>query len=179
MKLASNIANAFLNLYIKEIDKEDFLSIIDFYRFVKSNGKIFFDLQYLEKPVQLELINSLISNFKLIVHFKRLMEVLFIQKRVYLLKDVLFLIILDYQKRTKRYYFEMTSAISLTEEQVVFIKNYINKSLGSDIAYRLSVDENLIAGFQAKSSFYVWENSVSKNLKKIESIIFRELNEGK
>lgn len=179
LKIANNYAKAFLNLYLNKLDSNQLLSLKDFFVFVKENESRFIELSFVDLERRLHISKKVVQKANLISDFEKLINLLYEHSRIFLLKDVIRFILLDYQKITSNYYFEISASKKLSTQNLEILKKYLDQSLKSDIIFEFKVDEDLIAGVRAISSYYLWENSVAGNLRKIESIVYQGLNESK
>lgn len=179
LKLAYKYARAFLNLYKDKIDKNQFIFLLHFLDFVKHNGVYFFCLSYLNCEKKNAILDEIIKTFNLIDSYKNLIEILIYKNRTFLLKDILKSIAWEYQEEAKKYYFDFYFSSEISEDKIKILKNYLDKKIGADIIYNVEQDSSLIAGVRAQSDYYLWQNSVAKNLKDIKTVVKQELNESK
>jgi len=165
-------AIAFLNLFIDKIDENQFVNINSCAEFLLSKKDVlsFLTLPYTELEVKNLMISKLLSKFNLISDFKTLTDLLLKQNRISLLPDVLRQIFSLYQIRKNLIYFDISSALPLTGDQALCIKEFLQKNSKNNIIAHYNIDKNLIAGIRAQSYNYLWDHSVAGKIKDLNKL---------
>lgn len=167
--VAQRYARAFLNVHAAQITESDMLNIIaarDYFIQQKDVLSIL-DMYDLDEKQFKQCITIFLAKFALISAFEQLIMLLKQKHRLFLFRDILKFIVWEYQAYTRRLYFELSSAINLSEKEWDTIRSFLNKLSGSDNIYKSSVDASLIAGIKAMSGDFLWENSIKSRLQKL------------
>jgi ATP synthase F1 delta subunit len=163
--LSRKYAVAFLNLFINEITLEDYHALVKLLLFLKNKPELnlMFKLPRVEKAKR-EAIDCMMKEFQLPLPFKKLMDLLLDDQRLFLLLDVLRYIKQLYTEREGIMEFEIRSSHDLNHEQLEIIKYFLSSMTGKHIVYKHSIDRELIAGIRLQSDILLWERSVAQKL---------------
>lgn len=164
--LARKYAQAFLNCFGEEINRDQFKALCDLEFFFRSNKKIlyFLSLSNIDLSIKKSLMHTLFDQFGVAQHCDRLVNTLLSGKRGQLLHAVLKKIIVLYKQQKGIVSFLITSPYSLSSAQIAVIQQFLAHTSGFDIIYEYAVDKSLIAGIRMQSEILLWEYSIGKQL---------------
>ena len=167
MILARRYAQAFLNVYIKQITEEHCLLMKKATRSLQSHvaWQSFFDFSSLSEEQQKHMIIILLQQYDLPDFLLSLGELLCMHGRMSLFAAILDLICIFYFSYNNIESFEITSFPALTEDEVQVLIDFLHKKSGKQIRHTCIIDKQLIAGIRARSSSLLWEYSVAKKLR--------------
>ena len=114
-----------------------------------------------------DLISKFITKFNLNKSFSDLLNLLILNKRIFILSKVLDYIIILYQEDTKNYIFDISSPEDISKNNLNFLVNYLEKKLNIKVDYNLNINKKLIAGIRAESCNNLWDSSIQGKLQKM------------
>jgi len=162
--IARKYANAFLNLYINEISEADFSSIKKLEKFFDGHRKAIFFLSIpnISDKKKEKLLGELFEEFGVDKLLKPLMNLLFKQKRIFLIDEVLKHIGLLYKERKNIMMFNITSSHQLDNQDLEIIKKFLAHRTGKKIISEYKIDKSIVAGIRLQSDTLLWEYSIYK-----------------
>jgi len=171
--IAKKYANAFFNLYFKNVNENIILNIKEASLYLEKNPNIilFFSLPNLSLSDKNEISNLLISKLKLPNEFIRLINLLIKQNRMFLFNEILKYICNIYKEQNNIVLFEVFSAYPLLDFEKSIISKFLENKLNKKIVLEFKVKDDLIAGIQIKSDNFLWEYSVQKQLHNLKQLI--------
>jgi len=167
--IARKYAQAFINLFSDTLNlkiPEDIDKIKKFMSYLYDHRQSLFyaDLKLLDKLKRQEILHELIDKFELKSEFKKLIDLLVLQQRVFLLHDILGFIVKLYLNKTNVMPFTLFSShnISMTQEKklIKFLESKSNKK----VIIKFELDPKLIVGLKAISTELEWEHSIRQKL---------------
>lgn len=166
--ISKRYAQAFLNLFTLErsvLDKlQKTIEFLDQHQSVFSLLKV----PLLEARIKKEALEYyLVKRFDLPDSFKKLIELLVIQKRTYLIDDVLRNIKLLYQDQQGIETFTISTSIPLEGHDLEIIQKFLAVHTHHTIICKTIIDKQLIAGMKMQSANHLWEYSVRQQLANI------------
>jgi F-type H+-transporting ATPase subunit delta len=169
--IALKYAKAFVNLYIETISVESFNNIKKLENFFDTHKKAiyFLSVPNIKKETKLKLLNEIFEKFKLDNLLAPLIKILTLQKRLFLIDEILKNIRLLYKERKNIMTFKVISSHQISKEDLEIIEKFLEVKTGKKIIYYYNLDKSLIAGIKLKSSTLLWEYSIFKqceNLRK-------------
>ncbi len=164
--IAKKYAQAFLGVFIDTLSLEDMRTMQAAQQFLARHKRalFFLTLPIIDRAVKRDSLISLVDKFGLPASIKKLIDLLLVHKRTFLLRDILGAIITEYQRRYGIVSCTITSSHSLSQRNVEMIKGFLAQETGCDIIYEYKVDNRLIAGIRVQSDTFLWEYSIAKQL---------------
>lgn len=165
LALSRKYATAFLNLFIDEITIKDYCALVDLLTYLKNQPELcsVFKLPRVDEAKR-EAIDCMMKEFRLTPSFKKLMQLLLQDQRLFLLPDVLQYVQHLYKERRGIMEFEVRSSHALKNEQLETIKFFLSAMTGNHILCKHTVHKELIAGIRLQSDILLWERSVARRL---------------
>ncbi len=162
--LSHKYAQAFINVFIEQLNYEDIDKIYSWLNFFKTRDYLMF---YLRLPTikDDEKYKALIKtreHYHLKDSFDKLIKLLLEHKRIVLLPQVLRSIIEIYKCCLNIVEFTFSSAQDLTEEDYKLFKSFLENKTSKAIRAHTKIDKNLIAGVKLYSDQLLWEYSIKK-----------------
>jgi F-type H+-transporting ATPase subunit delta len=175
--IAKRYAVAFLNIYFDQIDDDEIMFIVRMESFLKQN-KMFY--VYLRIPTISESVKkkALLKIFKEFCVKKPLEKLCFLlleDGRIEILDMVLNQVVQCYRQRKGVTSFKITTSHDLSKdekEKVILFVRYLAKN---EVIAKFFVDEKIIAGLRIQSKNFLWERSVSKQLRDVKKTIFKQV----
>lgn len=170
--IAKRYAQAFLHVF--GLQSADISKIKEAIHFLENHHEIFSLLKVplLSSTIKLKTLNdSIIDRFALPSSLKKLIELLILHKRSYLIKDVLNQIEVLYQNQQKIETFTITSAVPLEKKDLTILEHYLARQINKSIVYETKTDSDLIGGIRMQSPEYLWEYSMRKQLAAIQACL--------
>lgn len=164
---ARKYAKAFLNVWPKAVSPDLFERLVAFEEALVAQRRILFvlSLSYVERETTLKRIKGVCDRFDLSWHFARLIEQLLVDKRIFLLPDVLRSIRMLYARRNNLLEVCIKSSMPLGKAACNTLVQFLARASGAHVEYRVQVDHSLIAGIRIESGNLLWEHSIKKQLR--------------
>jgi F-type H+-transporting ATPase subunit delta len=169
-RIAKRYAQAFLNLYVKKMDRESMENTLILADFLDKHRSVFYYLYVASKDA--DITNELLRLFEdaqLPKEFTALIDLLIEDKRVFLFSRVLRQIHDLYLRRMNVVQFTIESAVTLTEDERGQVKVFLEHQTRKEIRATYKVDPSLIAGLRVYSDTLGFEYSIRKELAKLRS----------
>jgi F-type H+-transporting ATPase subunit delta len=168
--IAKKYAQAFLNIFIDDISMEDFHNFCDASHFFSRNKQLLFFLAWpaVHNNVKVQAMHQAFERFKLGKPFTRLIDILSLHKRTYLVLDVLKQLCSLYKERKGIMLFTVAGSHKLANDDLEIIKQFLANVTGRDIIYNYAIDKNLIAGIRMQSDTFLWEYSINRQLAQLK-----------
>jgi len=174
-ELSKKYAQAFINVFLTRVSKDDLLNFENFYNDIKKSKIVLFYIQtlsYIDKDSYNKVYSiflKFISKYNLDSSFYILISLLIDSKRLSILPDVLYYLIYYCKFKLNLEYFTLVSAYPLNIKQVNAIKRFIIKNINKDIEIEEKVDNSLIAGFKIYSDNFLWQYCISDQIKRLKT----------
>jgi len=169
--LARKYAQAYLNINLNNLNIKDLDKFIIAKDFINTNFSILvilnLSLKFNNNKIREDLISKFITKFNLNKSFSDLLNLLILNKRIFILSKVLDYIIILYQEDTKNYIFDISSPEDISKNNLNFLVNYLEKKLNIKVDYNLNINKKLIAGIRAESCNNLWDSSIQGKLQKM------------
>lgn len=167
---AKRYAQAYLNLFkLAPHDLDNIKKAIDF---LDHHREIFSLLKVplLDPQIKMNALKHyLLTQFSLPDSFEKLINVLVLQKRTYLIQMILIEIINLYEDQQGLESFSIASSFALNDTELEQIKKFLAIHTHHNIMCTPIVDTELIAGIRMQSNNHLWEYSIRKQLAAIKS----------
>ncbi|OGB97008.1 hypothetical protein A3F06_01490 [candidate division TM6 bacterium RIFCSPHIGHO2_12_FULL_36_22] len=165
--IAQKYARAFYNVYGHEITLDSFWilrSAGSYLRYIP--GVLFFlTLVDIDNKVREEMINVLLTKLKLPLSFARLIQLLMLHRRIFLLPMVLQFLVDLCQEQHKALLFTISTSEQLKNDADKHeIERFLHRLSGCHILAEYTLDTNLIAGVRALNKNYLWEYSIESKM---------------
>lgn len=164
---ARRYAKAFLNVWPEAIDLKSLEKLTDFaYTLQKERRRFFFlYLPHIEERIKDEQIEQFCKQMGLTWHFQRLVRVLLMDKRIFLLPEVIKNIGELYTLKHNILPVNIKSSIPLEKSEYDVLSQFLTRKTGALVQYRAAVERSLIAGIRIESDRILWEHSARKQLR--------------
>jgi F-type H+-transporting ATPase subunit delta len=176
-KLSKKYAQAFLNVFFDQITSDCIVKLERVEDFLKKNRFFFI---YLKVPSisidkKREVLNKFINFFALCAPVKKLTFLLLEQGRIDFLDDIIEKIIKLYRVRKDIQFFRIYVSHSLSEQEKERIIRFVKSLASKDVISKFIIDPKLITGIRIQSDSFLWERSVSKQLREVKRSIFKQV----
>jgi len=170
--LARRYAHAFLNVYADSLSLDDYYHIKNAYEFLSKHKEIttHFRLPDVEEAKK-KVVKKLFDAFQVPVSLFSLVDLILVDQRIFLLKDILRYLVKGYCQQKGYMEFSFQTSHALAENQRVALENFLEKKTKKTILYNEVVNKNLIVGIRLLSDSLLWEHSVAQQLRKAEHIL--------
>jgi len=171
-KLAKKYARAFINLWGDKLSVElvERLQIVSDYLHKQREALFFVQVSSLDGDVTKNNFQSLLESFSVDALFGPLIELLIVDKRIFLLPRVINYICTLYLEKNNIMHFTVESPIILHADELSVLKDFLAKRTGKHILFSLKKNKQLIAGIKVYSDTIGFEHSVRKNLRALSLI---------
>jgi ATP synthase F1 delta subunit len=169
-ELARKYAQAFINVFIQELDAEKIRHIKHLAHFLEKHRRVLFyvELSQLDGQGTKKAFIEVLREFKLEQLFESLILLLQSSQRLFLLPKVLEYIINLYNDYHNIMEFTIISSHSLKESEIKEIVHSLEQKTGKNVIFSTHTDKQLIAGIKLYSNTYGWEHSIRKQLRALE-----------
>lgn len=173
--IAKKYAQAFLNVYADQMTYDDFFNVCSAAEFFSENKKLLFFLSWpvVATTTKEEALYKILAQCKLSGPFKKLVAILVLHKRTFLIKDVLKQLCILYKKSNNIAAFTISSSHRLHDEEIKMLQEFLANITKHAIIYTYSIDKDLIAGIRLQSETFLWEHSIRKQLASIQLPLIR------
>ena len=170
--VAKKYAQAFMDVFPKSFAFSDVKKIETAQKFLQTHKRTLFFLQLpqFDQERRKSMVADLIDYFSLPHAFAAIILLLIEHGRSFYIPDVLSWITQLYKEHINSIEFSIQSAQNLNEKHVESIKQFLGRLLTKNIIGIPSVDTSLIAGLRLQSSDYLWEYSIRKQIKALQTL---------
>ncbi len=171
--LSRKYAEAFLNLFFDSITPETISNLTKLQHYLKNhkNATILFSLHHIPLDAKLKLLDDLGLQLHSCEHIKKLFEILIRHDRAELVLQVFTKICQLYRERKNILMFDIQGSHELDEQSIASIEKFLARSTGKNIQSKQHINKDLIAGLRLQSDTFLWEYSISKQIKKLTQTI--------
>jgi len=175
LPLEKRYVHAFLNVFAPALTMEILHAATKMCLFLQEHRRITFmlKLSILDEQVKREGLYRLCDRYHLGEPFKRLIRLLQEDHRLPLLPDVLCHLEEVYMKREQIHPFTVHSSTQLAENERGAVEQFLAEQLDGTILCTYAIEPALIAGIRTQSPTYLWEHSIAKQLRHMETAISR------
>jgi ATP synthase F1 delta subunit len=169
--VAKKYAQAFLNVFDKQITYEDFTHFCLAADFFTQNKQLLFFLSWpiINTQLKVKALKEALKVFRLNKQcFGTLIDLLATHKRTFLIMEVLKQLCVQYKVRHNIMKFSIRSSHELEKEDLDILSQFLVNLTAKDIIYDYAIEKKLIAGIRLQSSTYLWECSINKQLMQIK-----------
>lgn len=175
--ISKRYASAFLNVFSNDISQENLEKWVHLENFLKRNKQFYIYLRipsisYFTKQKAILKITKKLRLKKPII---KMIFLLLDHGRIEILDTVLNKIILLYRQKINIQLFKITSSHDLTEKEKNKIIKFTKNISGKEILADFQKDKKLIIGLRIQSLTFLWERSISKQLRNIKRSIFKQV----
>ncbi|MFA5075207.1 MAG: F0F1 ATP synthase subunit delta [Candidatus Babeliales bacterium] len=174
--IAKKYAIAFLNLYINELTEQDISAFSKLSDFLIKNRQfyVYLGIPGISYLIKHKALNRIAQELNLCKPIKRLMFIVLDHGRIDILDKILKQIDSCYKIEKNIESFFVTTSHEISEFEKNKILEFIKKATNSEVRARFLVNKNLICGFRIKSYKFLWERSISKQLRDVRKFIFEQ-----
>ncbi len=175
--IAKRYAVAFLNIFEKELSEDNLKKWQALVCFLQKNTLFYV---YLRIPVISRLTKQkalirVAQSFDLKKPIVKMIMLLLDHGRIEILDKVLMYIILLYRRRLNTKLFRITSSHGLNEQEKKIIIDFTKTISKSNVEAEFVVNEKLIVGLRIQSLTFLWERSISKQLRGVKRSVFKQV----
>jgi|TARA_B110000881_G_scaffold217318_1_gene234533 F-type H+-transporting ATPase subunit delta len=151
-------------------------NIKEFLKVYKSN----LDLQnFIKNPTetvsnQLKVISKISDAMNLKKIFKNFLSILVVKRRIFFIKKILESFINLSANQRGELSAKLISSKVLSAKELENVSSELSESIGSDISFDYTVDDNLIGGFKMQLGSLMIDTSIQNRLKKYEQIMLEK-----
>ena len=169
-ELARKYAQAFINVFIHELDTEKIKHIKHLAHFLEKHRRVLFyvELSKLDDQGTKKAFIEVLREFKLDTLLESLIFLLQASQRFFLLPKVLEYIVHLYNDYHNIMEFTIISSHSLKETEIEEIVRSLEQKTGKKVIFSTHTDKQLIAGIKLYSDSYGWEYSIRRQLRALE-----------
>jgi F-type H+-transporting ATPase subunit delta len=182
MNVSSNIiakryAIAFLNLYFDQISKGDIAFMLELEAFLKRNKMFYVYLRIptIPESIKKKALLKILQEFRVKQAVENLIFLLLEDGRIEILDIVLCQVVQCYREKRGIQSFKIITSHNLSENEKEKVMLFVEHLAKNEVITKFLVDEKLIAGFRIQSKNFLWERSVSKQLRDVKKIIFKQV----
>lgn len=174
-KLAKKYAEAFINIYGDRLTLElaEQLAIVGDYLHKHREALIYVELSDIDGAITKKNFEELLTSFGVADLFNPLIELLRVDKRIFLLPRVMHHIYALYLERNNIMRFTVEAPHALSAEEITILKGFLARQTGKTILFSVKKNKNLIAGIKVYSGTRGFEHSVRKSLRSLGNYTIR------
>jgi len=172
LELARRYAKAFNNVFSVNLsltDVENIAQAAD-YLALRRRTRFFLRLPVIDVSIKKQVLDLVCKRFSLPLSVEKIIDLLLIHKRSYLLHYVFFYLVELYYAHHAIEIFTITSSHQLSQASSEVIKNFLARRTGSTVIYTNKIDQKLIAGIRLESKSFLWEYSIRKHLRRVRQL---------
>ncbi len=169
--VAKKYAQAFLNVFDKQITYEDFTHFCSAAEFFTHHKQLLFFLSWpvINAELKVKALKEALKVFKLDKPcYHQLIDLLAAHKRTFLIMEVLKQLCAQYKIRHNIMTFSIRSSHELDKEDLDILSQFLVNLTAKDIIYDYAIEKKLIAGIRLQSNTLLWECSINKQLTQIK-----------
>ncbi len=173
LELARRYAKAFNNVFATDLTLSDVENIAQAaeYLALRRRTRFFLRLPVIDFPVKKQVLDLMCKRFSLPLAVEKIIDLLLIHKRSYLLHYVFSYLVELYYAHHAIETFTITSSHQLPQASIDVIKNFLVRKTGSTVIYTNKIDQKLIAGIRLESKSFLWEYSIRKHLRRVRQLV--------
>ena len=170
--LAKKYAQAFMAIFSKVIVLSDLKKIEVAQKFLQTHKRTLFFLQLpqFDQERRQSMVADLVDYFSLPTTFADIILLLIKHNRSFYIPEVLSWILTLYKEQIGIVEFSVKTAINIDEMQMGTMEQFLERMIGKKIKGALSLDSSLIAGVRLQSDNYLWEYSVRKQIRSVQTL---------
>lgn len=167
--LARRYACAFLNVYGRKYTREDIQHLEQLSRYFSEHKDALFYLKLscIKPTIKKSILLNIFAHYTIKNYFDKLLDLLIMHNRLFMIIDVLYSIIQVYKERNHVIAWDIKSAIPLDTDDLKILYQFLESKTGMNAEYTFHVDKKLVAGIRIQSATLLWEHSVSQQLKRL------------
>lgn len=174
-RLVKRYARAWIMCFNAQIDEADIRTFHAVIAYFKDHPRIYFmlKLSIIKDETKRQALHMLNTMYDLPVGFFSLCDLLIKQKRSFLLTAILAAIITQYWQLHNVERFNVVSAGALLDSQKRECQAFLISLRDKKVHCTYEVDAQLIAGIKMQSDYFLWEHSISRQIRKIRQSLVR------
>lgn len=175
--ISKKYAIAYLNLYFNQMTDDAISNLIKLKKFLYKNKKFhaYLGIPKLSVETKINFIDRLCKAFNLSENEINFIHVLIKQKRIELINPIFKKIIELYYIQKNIFLVNVCTSCTINDKQKSIIINFVHNLIKKeDIKINFCVDKNLISGIKIKSNTLLWEHSVRKHLKILKNNLLQQ-----
>lgn len=171
-KLAKKYAKAFVNLYGDKLSVEliERLQIVSDYLHKQREALFYVQLSVLDGDVTKRNFEELLKQFSIDSLFSPLIDLLLIDKRLFLIPLVMKYVCVLYLEKNNIMHVTVESPIALHTDDLTALKAFLSRETGKTILFSVKKNKKLIAGIKVYSDTIGFEHSIRKHLQALSRI---------
>lgn len=171
--IAKKYATAFLNLYIDELTEHDILTISNLSDFLLNNRQfyVYLGIPSVSYLIKQKALNRVAQELNLCKPLKKLMFVVLDHGRIDILDKILKQIDDCYKIKKNIETFVISSSHEITDVEKDKILKFVKNETKSTVDAKFLIDKNLISGLRISSYKFLWERSISKQIRDVRKLI--------
>ena len=168
--LSKKYAKAYLNIFEKQHDLQDFHSMWRAAQFLSEHHNLLFylSLSMVDDESKKRFIDLFFEKFNLFDSLKKLFYLLLKNKNIFITADVLRDIYNLYKKRNNLADLQVISSVELSSSELNEIKQFFENLSNKEVVVRQHVNPSLIAGIRLQTNTLLWEHSIAKQLRELK-----------
>lgn len=175
--VAQRYAKAFFRAFESEFDSEMIERTLKLANYLLKNKEIFVlfnlpSIPYEDKKIALE---KICDRFEAPQVVKNLIDPLFKRRSIELFDHVLCLFVMLFKKKHNMGSYVIYLSSSATEQDQQEILKAMDQVFGGSIVAEFVVDSTLISGMRIQGDSILWESSVRKNLRALETALLQRV----
>jgi F-type H+-transporting ATPase subunit delta len=169
--LAKKYARAFLSIAQDSITLATIDNMKSLAHYLKEHRETLFYLKLssINDDIKQEVLKRLYARFELSSMLEGLTHLLAMHKRFFLLPSILEQIVKLYCEEKSIAEYKISSVVPLTESQKNSLHAFIGRKTGTTPLLTYTLDPTLLAGIRVQGDLIVWEHSLRKQLRAIET----------
>ncbi|HEV2916487.1 MAG TPA: F0F1 ATP synthase subunit delta [Candidatus Babeliales bacterium] len=171
--LVKRYAMAWTTLFGADLTENDIVHINNAadYLHKQPHLQFMFKLLIIEDTIKKEALSILDSLYHLPQGYQQLCNLLIAHKRTYLLESILHVIVQLYWQKKNVEWFTISSAEPLSDNQQEVCRLFLEQHCKKEVRCIYHIDTNLIAGIRMQSNYFLWEHSVSKDMRMMHNLL--------
>lgn len=170
--LARKYAYAYLNRYGAEWSFDTYQRLSELADFLQQHHAAvdYFTIAATSQEIIQRLFEQLIARFEMPESLRKLFNLLWKHKRLFILSEVMAALCYEYRKKYGIQVWTISSSHPLSNEQIEIIKKQLARRTGKIIEINIEHDAQLIAGIRLQSDTLAFEHSINKQLQVVMAL---------
>ena len=171
--VARKYARAFINVFFNLLEEKD-INVLTKIRIQLKRDPgllLFLNLTSIPTKRRADYLKNLLSHRGLNGIWFDLVRSIAKHKRIKIFTQILFYIEQFYFEKIGLMHWDVSSACQLAQEDKIIIKNFLEKKSNMKAECRYIINHELIAGLRLQNQQFLWERSVRKSIRNLETII--------